>query len=128
MKRVFKPRAAIVVAPAAITTDNCFAVAGVSARKLREAVARHRDIPHARMGQTLVLHIDHFYALLERLRVDANAAIDTDEPSGPSTLDDEPQSVGQILARVGLRSVATNRGGERDSERDRLAPAPKVRR
>jgi hypothetical protein len=100
MARAIKPRPAIAVAPVAISDLNCEAVGGLKPWKFRALLATHTDIPRSRDGHTLIVLVAHFYELLDRLRVDANAAEPVDVPD-----DDQPMSIDDVLARVG-REVA----------------------
>jgi len=57
----------IAVEPLAVSTESCFAVAGVPPRKLRAALAQNPDVPRARFGNTLVVTTADFRELLKRL-------------------------------------------------------------
>jgi hypothetical protein len=86
-KRELRPRTPIVVAPLAISTENCIAVGGLVPHKFRAAADRFPDIPRSRLGHTLLMQPEHFAELLERLRVDAGAehAVGDDDDAQPTT-------------------------------------------
>jgi hypothetical protein len=101
MSRALRPRQPVVVAPVAISTENCLAVAGLQPRKLRELLDEHKDIPRSRAGHTVLVAIEDFRQLLDRMRVgETGEDVASDERD-----EDEPRSVGDVLRRAG-REVA----------------------
>jgi hypothetical protein len=97
-KRNLRPKPAVVVAPISFSDETCFAVVGVTPRRLRQLIERH-TIPHARDGKRVIVDADDWRRAMASLAAGGGAP--ANDLVGHD--DDQPTSADAVLAKLGRR-------------------------
>jgi hypothetical protein len=100
-----RPRPPIAVAPMAVSTENVLAIAGLTPRKFREALAAYPDVERSRLGHTVLVTPQAFGELLERLRVTEGDDAPDEQDQGEDD-DDQPTSVDDVIRKLGKERIA----------------------
>jgi len=99
-KRNLRPKPTVVVAPISFSDENCFVVAGVTPRRLRQLIERH-TIPHVRDGKRVIVDADDWRRAMASVATSDAAPVN--DVVGDD--DDQPTSADAVLAKLGRRVV-----------------------